>query len=746
MGSPKAPPAPPPVDPGKSALEYITSMADPALQQKILGAEQQFRPEYTKLTLQELYDYAFGIPGSKQQIDAEVNKLKETLGRDPTAEEVAKITSAARTPGTLDMLGETTKILSGIDAEANTALRTAEIADIEKLGPRAREAFRANNKEAFEALSKASELSGKTDFYKDLETAMANRRIFGDIEISPTETALIGGMDPLNLGGYAAERSIAPMLGAAPTAEAALLGAAPTISATGYSAEGYDAARAARVADVAAREIGQGELGASLYGQALTAAPTAASDTFRRRAAEMALSTGQLSPDELRAAQQSTREAFAARGLEMSNQAIAAEAMSRADAVRQRQAQDIQQAAALNQAYLADLNTSRGFATGVYGQDLTRMSTNQEAALRAALANQATGKELSLADQIALNQASQFGASARNEASQFGANAKNVAAAANAEMMARYAMANQEATNAMNLANVNRTADFLKSNQLVGLESNLANMNAANAAAAFTAEQANKGKMTGFEAEAARRAANAAALNEMASVNKANEMAIKRYNQDFAASRQDKGLADLAALADSKLKERGLNQASVLDVANAYSGLSFDPMLAILGRSSTAPRAAANERSAVADIVKTMGGNVFDTDAGVNIALQNAANKGNYDASVYASKSAMYGNIIGSALSGVGSALGGGFNPLDMLKNTGQKTGGTCWVAREVYGETNPRWIQFREWLMVKAPSWFRKLYIKYGEGFAAWIKNKPRIKNLIRKWMDSRINNYLFS
>ena len=69
-----------------------------------------------------------------------------------------------------------------------------------------------------------------------------------------------------------------------------------------------------------------------------------------------------------------------------------------------------------------------------------------------------------------------------------------------------------------------------------------------------------------------------------------------------------------------------------------------------------------------------------------------------------------------------------------------------CWVAREVYGETNPRWMMFREWLVMKSPSWFKKLYFKHGEGFAAWLKNKPRIKNLIRKWMDSRINNYLYS
>jgi hypothetical protein len=63
-----------------------------------------------------------------------------------------------------------------------------------------------------------------------------------------------------------------------------------------------------------------------------------------------------------------------------------------------------------------------------------------------------------------------------------------------------------------------------------------------------------------------------------------------------------------------------------------------------------------------------------------------------------------------------------------------------CWVAREVYGIDNPKWLQFREWMLNDSPSWFRKLYIKFGERFAAFISNKPRIKSIIRKWMDTRI------
>ena len=64
-----------------------------------------------------------------------------------------------------------------------------------------------------------------------------------------------------------------------------------------------------------------------------------------------------------------------------------------------------------------------------------------------------------------------------------------------------------------------------------------------------------------------------------------------------------------------------------------------------------------------------------------------------------------------------------------------------CWVAREVYGAENPRWLAFRQWMLVESPSWFRDLYIKYGERFAKFISNKPLIKSIIRKWMDTKIS-----
>lgn len=64
-----------------------------------------------------------------------------------------------------------------------------------------------------------------------------------------------------------------------------------------------------------------------------------------------------------------------------------------------------------------------------------------------------------------------------------------------------------------------------------------------------------------------------------------------------------------------------------------------------------------------------------------------------------------------------------------------------CWVAREVYGEDNPRWMEFREWLLHRGPRWFRRLYLTYGKAFAWWIRDKPRIKRVVKWGMEKVLN-----
>jgi len=62
---------------------------------------------------------------------------------------------------------------------------------------------------------------------------------------------------------------------------------------------------------------------------------------------------------------------------------------------------------------------------------------------------------------------------------------------------------------------------------------------------------------------------------------------------------------------------------------------------------------------------------------------------------------------------------------------------GPCWVAREVYGKQDVRWLIFRTWLKYEAPKWLNKLYEKHGEKFAEFISNKPALKWIVRKLMD---------
>jgi len=89
-----------------------------------------------------------------------------------------------------------------------------------------------------------------------------------------------------------------------------------------------------------------------------------------------------------------------------------------------------------------------------------------------------------------------------------------------------------------------------------------------------------------------------------------------------------------------------------------------------------------------------------------------------------------------------GGTQGGGVN----ISTPGSPTGGgvgqptTCWVAREVYGADDARWLLFRAWLFTEAPDWLREAYIAHGESIATHIHDKPVIKAAIRVLMDLAI------
>tara|TARA_R100000808_G_scaffold418_3_gene2276 strand:+ start:4980 stop:6050 length:1071 start_codon:yes stop_codon:yes gene_type:complete len=131
---------------------------------------------------------------------------------------------------------------------------------------------------------------------------------------------------------------------------------------------------------------------------------------------------------------------------------------------------------------------------------------------------------------------------------------------------------------------------------------------------------------------------------------------------------------------------------------------------------------------------------------------------------------AAYGNMVtggnyggsqtmtASSKPGISDWIGlglGGLNWMNQQGASGQTAGGQlgttlsniwnytgiCHVARTVFGQDNPEWVAFYFWKEEQAPKWFRKLYDRYAKPVAQWIKDKPRIQSIIRKWMRSRIN-----
>ena len=131
-------------------------------------------------------------------------------------------------------------------------------------------------------------------------------------------------------------------------------------------------------------------------------------------------------------------------------------------------------------------------------------------------------------------------------------------------------------------------------------------------------------------------------------------------------------------------------------------------------------------------------------DQQIPVALTSEFNKlyntqANYASSTYGARTAAqaatyrsFGQEFGSIAGGVGS----------LMQGAGSMASGgiLCWVAREVYGIDNPKWLQFREWMLTKASDNLRNFYIEYGERIAESIRNKPKIKAIIRKWMDGKI------
>ena len=145
----------------------------------------------------------------------------------------------------------------------------------------------------------------------------------------------------------------------------------------------------------------------------------------------------------------------------------------------------------------------------------------------------------------------------------------------------------------------------------------------------------------------------------------------------------------------------------------------------ILGRPSSAIGLGQSGIGAATNLAaQPVGPQLFDPNVGINLAMQQRGQDISLMGAQAQANASSGGGILGAFGKAAGTAAIGAF----------------CWVAREVYGIEDGKWMQFREWMLNDSPSWFRKLYIKYGERFAKFISNKPRIKSIIRNWMNTKI------
>lgn len=159
-----------------------------------------------------------------------------------------------------------------------------------------------------------------------------------------------------------------------------------------------------------------------------------------------------------------------------------------------------------------------------------------------------------------------------------------------------------------------------------------------------------------------------------------------------------------------------------------------DPFQAILGRPGTAYSGATQQQAfgqqTALQNLQAMG---IDPMAGINLSMQERANQASYQSSVYGAQTAADAAGYSATMGLLGSAIGaaGTMGAANIL---------SCWIARECFGENDERWLLFRAWLMTKAPEWFYDWYMKNGENVANWLRGKPILKAIIRRWMVGRI------
>lgn len=132
----------------------------------------------------------------------------------------------------------------------------------------------------------------------------------------------------------------------------------------------------------------------------------------------------------------------------------------------------------------------------------------------------------------------------------------------------------------------------------------------------------------------------------------------QQLNQQVLQDRQftTSGLGSLAQLTQ---QQQAQDRQYGLNYANLAGSAASDPFQAILNRPGTAFGAGQAQVGQSQSLVGQATPQLFNPDTGINLALAQQANQGNYLSNIYGAQAGYKGSVIGGGLSAIGSIFGG---------------------------------------------------------------------------------------
>jgi|TARA_R100000482_G_C5131469_1_gene152237 hypothetical protein len=320
------------------------------------------------------------------------------------------------------------------------------------------------------------------------------------------------------------------------------------------------------------------------------------------------------------------------------------------------------------------------------------------------------------------------------------ARAANSVNLANLNNQQALVMAEAAALSQLDMANLNNRQQASVMNAQAFLQMDMANLSNRQQTSMFKAQQRIQSLFTDQAAENAARQFNATSENQVNQFFASLSSQVSQFNaaQSNAQSQFNAGQRNTVERFNAELNNQR-------DQFNAQNQLVIAQNNAQWRREiSTANTAAinrANELNATAllDVSKNAYDNLWqyygDTMEWAWTSAENELDRLNSMAIAQLSADAQAAATKAAGKTAAGSAIGG------LIGTLGSAFIEFCWVAREVYGPADIRWFMFRSWMKKNAPRWLFNLYVKHGKDFAEYIKDKPKIKFILRQMMNLVVN-----